>query len=120
MNVTICIEPNSKKYNCNYLNTISDVGNIVRRINKDNIKMMVDLGNAIMEKDDLDIIYNIDVAEENMTSFINPNNKNYEFRNILKNINYNKKINLEMLLTPNNELTDLIVSLNNFINIYSN
>ena len=127
MNVTICIEPNSKKYNCNYLNTISDVGNIVRRINKDNIKMMVDLGNTTMEKDDLDIIYNysdiiynIDVAEENMTSFINPNNKNYEFRNILKNINYNKKINLEMLLTPNNELTDLIVSLNNFINIYSN
>jgi hypothetical protein len=124
-NVTICIEPNSKKYNCNYLNTISEVGNIVRNIDKDNIKMMVDLGNAIMENDDLniinnfsDIIYNIDVAEENMKSFINPNNKNNEFRNILKNINYNKKINLEMLLNTNNELDNLITSLNNFINIY--
>jgi hypothetical protein len=123
--IKICIENNSKKYNCNYLNSINDVGNIVRKINHNNIKMMVDLGNCIMENDDMeciynfsDIIYNIDVSQENMSNFCNPNSANYIFKNILNNIKYNKNINLEMLLEPNNELVQLTESLYNFINMY--
>ena len=46
--LTICIEPNSKKYNCNYINTIKEAGELVKTINQKNIKMMVDIGNAIM------------------------------------------------------------------------
>ena len=125
-NVTICIEPNSKKYNCNFLNTISEVGNIVNKINNNNIKMMVDLGNIIMEDDNIediymyqDIIYNIDIAQEKMINFTNMHSKNHEFKNILKKINYNKKINLEMLLSSDNEIEELTLSLNNFINFYN-
>jgi sugar phosphate isomerase/epimerase len=91
--IKICIEPNSKQYNCNYINTIREAGMIVEKINHPNIKMMVDIGNVIMENDDLnDIytfaqhIYNVDVAQPNMLHFMNPDESNNRFRTILCDI----------------------------------
>jgi len=126
--ITICIEPNSKIYNCNYLNKISEVGEIVKKIDNNNIKMMVDIGNAIMENDDLseihmykDIIYNIDISEKNMKDFGDPHALNYVFINALKMIKYNYNINLEMLINnKEDELCILRKSLNNFVELYSN
>lgn len=135
-NIIICIEPNSKKYNCNYINTIEEAGKIVRNINHSNIKMMVDIGNAIMENDNLqhihafaDIIYNIDVAHENMADLSNPSPYHITFKTILNEIKYTKKINLEMIITPlrsehvklckNDELDILTKSLQNFITLYA-
>ena len=119
----ICIENNSKQYGCNYLNTISQVGDIVTKIGHNNIKMMVDVGNAIMENDNLNdiykytnIIYNIDIAIENMKPFIEYGDRHKEFIEILKNINYGKKMNLEMVINATNdtdELNILCKSLNN-------
>jgi len=127
--ITICVEPNSKNYNCNFINKIEEAGEIVKKINHENIKIMVDIGNAIMEDDDLqkiyeynDIIHNIDVAQENMISFdkVMYIDKHYDFKNILSNINYKNKINLEMIIADKeNELEILRVSLNNFIKMYS-
>lgn len=121
-NITICIENNSRQYNCNFLNKISEVGEIVQKINNNCIKMMVDLGNIIMENDNIyDIykysqnIYNIDISQENMKNYILPNEKNLLFKNILNDINYSKKINLEMLAS---NLEEICVSIINFINIY--
>tara|TARA_R110002073_G_scaffold217844_3_gene378131 strand:+ start:10103 stop:11683 length:1581 start_codon:yes stop_codon:yes gene_type:complete len=126
-NVTICLENNSKEYNCNFINTIEECSNLVRKINKDNIKMMVDLGNAVMENDDwyylrkyMDIIYNIDVAHPYMNNFSELHESNEIFNFVIKNNNYNKMINLEMLIKDEKrELDILINSLNNFINIYN-
>lgn len=126
-NVKICLENNSKEYNCNFINTIQECSYLVREINKENIKMMVDLGNAIMEKDewyylkkDIDIIYNIDVAHENMRDFLEVHESNEIFNFIVKNNNYDKMINLEMLIKDeNNELEILKKSLNNFVSIYA-
>jgi hypothetical protein len=126
-NLKICIENNSKEYGCNYLNKVNEVGEIVKNINHKNIKMMIDIGNAIMEKDNLDLIskyseilYNIDIACENMKPFVNYNNSHKKFIDIIKNIHYSKKINLEMILNANNcedELELLRKSLSNFIEI---
>lgn len=126
-NIIICLENNSKIYNCNFINTINECAYLVRKINKKNIKMMVDLGNAVMENDDLyylkdhiDIIYNIDISQQNMTDFVNVHESNSIFNLILKNNNYNKMINLEMLINnDSNELDILCKSLTNFINIYN-
>ena len=89
---------------------------------------MVDIGNAIMENDNLtdmymykDLIHNIDVSQENMMDFSNITQKHIDFKKILSNINYNKNINLEMLIKNDNvdgELIKLKKSLENFINIY--
>ena len=121
-NLTICIEPNSKNYGCNYINTIKEAGNLVNKINNKNIKMMVDIGNAMMENDDLleiynfkNIIYNIDFSNKNMEPLIHLTKEHNMFIKTLREINYNKKINLEMLITNENELDILIKSLNNFV-----
>jgi sugar phosphate isomerase/epimerase len=125
-NIIICLENNSKKYNCNFINTIDECASIVRGINKKNVKMMVDLGNAVMERDDwyylkkqMDILYNIDISHENMADFSNIHESNDIFKFVLKNNKYDKIINLEMLIRGKNELDILRVSLNNFISIYN-
>lgn len=125
-NIKICLENNSKEYNCNFINTIEECSYFVRKINKNNIKMMVDLGNAVMEKDDwyylkkhMDIIYNIDVSHPYMKDYVIVHESNEIFNLLLKKNNYNNIINLEMLIKDdNNELEILINSLNNFIKIY--
>lgn len=124
----ICIENNSRQYNCNYLNTICEVGNIVTKIGHKNIKMMMDIGNAMMENDNLNdiytyenIIYNVDIARENMKPFIEYGNSHREFATILKEINYNKKKNLEMIINATNcedELDILCKSLHQFIQLF--
>ena len=126
--ITICIEPNSKKYNCNYINLIKEAGELVKSIDHDNIKMMVDIGNAIMEEDNLqdiynykEYIYNIDVANENMLPFHNYSYSHIEFKKILADIKYDKKINLEMMIKEEEkELEILCKSLEKFINIFGN
>jgi sugar phosphate isomerase/epimerase len=126
--ITLCIEPNSKKYNCNYINKIKEAGELVKSIDHDNIKMMVDIGNAIMEDDDLqdiyhykEYIYNIDVANENMLPFTKFTSEHIEFKKILGDIQYNKNINLEMMIKEEEkELEILCLSLEKFINIFGN
>ena len=126
-NVVICIENNSKQYNCNFINTIEECGSLVREINKDNIKMMVDLGNAVMENDNwyylkkhMDIIYNIDVSHPLMKDFSETHESNQIFNFVIKNNNYDKIINLEMLIKDvDNELEIVIKSINNLINVYN-
>jgi UDP-N-acetylmuramyl tripeptide synthase len=55
-----------------------------------------------------------------MLDFSNITQKHIDFKKILSNINYNKNINLEMLIKNDNddELIKLKKSLENFINIY--
>jgi len=125
-NITLCIEPNSKKYNCNYLTNIRETEQIIRKINHPNIKMMIDLGNAILENDDLsyinnivDIIYHIHISQQYMADFTNPHRDNHELKNILRNIQYDKKITLEMLNKSDDELSVLNNSILNFIDIYN-
>jgi hypothetical protein len=125
-NLIICIEPNSKLYNCNYINNIKEAGEIVKKINCSNIKMMIDIGNIIMENDNFDDIYiykdniyNIDISMPNMKEFTEISNKYLILKNILDEINYKYNINLEMLINNvDNELEILNNSIYNFIVTY--
>lgn len=128
--LTISIENNSKKYDCNYLNTIDQVGKIVRKINHPKIKMMVDIGNCVMENDNLDdalnykdVIHHIHIS----TPFMHPlncNSYNIEmysrFIQLLKQMNYDKVVSLEFLNngTGTDELETLNASLSNFLNMF--
>ena len=81
-----------------------------------------------MENDDIklldnysDVLYNIDISQENMINFVNPHFSNAQFKCILDKMNYKYNINLEMILnefTPQMELETLRKSLINFINLY--
>ena len=120
--VIICIEPNAKDYGCNYLNTIEEVGRIVTRINRPSIRMMVDIGNIMMEHDDITkiaeyktLIYNVDIANPQMYPFINPQKEHIQFRKVInKHVNTNRT--LEMLAVK--DLGTLNKSLENFISLY--
>jgi sugar phosphate isomerase/epimerase len=121
----ICIEPNSKKYGCNYINTIQEAGELVRQINNKNIKMMVDIGNIMMENDNIEDIYlykdilcNVDISQEHMLDFRKPNQYHKRFVKILQDINYKNNKTLEMLIkTDEDELEILRKSLYNFIRL---
>ena len=105
----ICIENNSKQYKCNYLNSIGEVANIVRQIDASHIKMMIDLGNIIMENDNLELIYNYkDIIKHIHISCPNMGTDIFHYRrqiSILKNIcidiGYNQVITLEALNKTN-------------------
>lgn len=107
-NVYICIENNSTKYNSNFINTMDEVLEFVRTINGSHVKAMCDLGNMIMENDDLKIIKNnlhliehIHISQPYMQMFTNPDKLNIEFASIVAD--YDKVITLEML-NKNNTL----------------
>ena len=122
--VKICVEPNSKKYNCNFINSIEEAEIFVKKVNNPNIRMMLDLGNAIMENNNLnkiillkDIVEHIHVSQEYMESFNKPHTNNLIFKKYIRLMRYNKNITLEMLIKED-ELNTLIKSLNNFVDIY--
>jgi sugar phosphate isomerase/epimerase len=125
--VIISIENNSKKYDCNYLNTINDVGKIVNKINHPKIKMMVDVGNCVMEDDNIedllnykDIINHIHISSPFMNPLINYNSNLYsDFIKLLKKINYDKIISLEFLNDNENEVKILNDSICNFLELLS-
>ena len=125
-NIVICIEPNSKKYGCNFINTIDEALDLVSEINSNNIKLMIDLGNIIMEKEDItkvillkDKIYHIHISQEFLDNFKTPHIINNTFSDYINNLLfYDKIITLEMLIKDENELDTLVISLLNFINIY--
>jgi sugar phosphate isomerase/epimerase len=131
----LSLENNSKLYNCNFLNTIDEVGEITLKINHHKIKIMVDIGNCLMENDNIEnmikykgIINHIHISTAFMKPlndvFINNNNEYIvyykKFIDILKKINYDKVISLEFLNNDeNNELVNLNESLYNFINLFN-
>jgi len=123
----ISIENNSKKYDCNYLNTVNEVGEIVKKIDHPNIKMMIDIGNCIMESDNIedlviykDFINHIHISMPFMKPFINYNkNEYFRFINLLDEINYDRVISLEFLNNGENELENLNYSLRNFIELFN-
>jgi len=125
-NITICIEPNSKKYGCNFINTIDEAFNLISEINCDNIKLMVDLGNIIMENDDItkvielkEKIQHIHISQEFLDNFKTPHSINNIFSDYINNIIfYDKIITLEILVKDDDELDTLLISLLNFKKIY--
>lgn len=121
--VKICIENVSSFYKCNYLNLISDCDSVVKKINHPNIKTMIDIGNALMEKDEwydltdkISNLYNIDVSNKFLQPILSKS-VHPLFRALIDNINYKNTINLEMIIAEN-ELSSLCISLCNFIDYY--
>ena len=122
----ICIENNSKKYNCNYLNTIDQVGKIVNKIDHKNIKMMIDIGNCIMDNDDIsnlveykDLIYHIHISAPYMKPLIKYNKNLYnKYAKLLNLINYNKIISLEFINENTNKINTLKQCIYNFRTLF--
>tara|TARA_Y100000816_G_scaffold175374_1_gene126219 strand:- start:3605 stop:5227 length:1623 start_codon:yes stop_codon:yes gene_type:complete len=124
--VVICIENNSKQYNCNYINRVDECALLVRKIGRENIKMMIDIGNCLMEQDlkynllpYKDILFNIDVSKPNMSGLNVIGEEEHIFSYLLQRMEYQYVINLEMLsMNSNDEIDCIRKSLDNFIRVF--
>ena len=120
-NLTICLEPNSKIYQCNFVNNLKEAVNITKKVMKKNFLINADTGNIFLEKDNCNIginkklIANIQISEKNLISISKGHiNHNKILRKLYKK---NIIISLEML---NTNLKDLNKDLEKFISINSN
>lgn len=51
--VVVCVEPNSRKYGCNFVTTLKEALEIVKDVKSDSIGINLDTGNAEMEGEDV-------------------------------------------------------------------
>lgn len=61
-NILICIEPNPKEYNCNYITNMNECVNAIEKINKKNVKIHIDLSSSILNKENI-LNYNFDLCK---------------------------------------------------------
>lgn len=120
--IFLLIEPNSKFYKCDFINNIQEALSFIKYLNLKNIFINLDTGNAIIEKDELNIsqqnfkyIKNIQISEKNLKEISKRINKHIK---ILKKVN-SKKIcfSLEML---NINLNRLDINIMKFKKIVQN
>lgn len=104
--VVVCIENNSKQYGCNFLTTPEEVASFVRIVNHTNIRMMIDVGNAVMENSlnqrdfirNGDILHHVHVSTPGMKPLISKFDGSMGcVSDWLRRSNYTKTVTLEML-----------------------
>lgn len=96
------LEPNSKFYNCNFIINSNDGIKFIRNARIKNLFLNIDIGNAILENDNLNfknyekkLIKNIQISEKNLSELKLIDIKKYLI--LRKVLNRNIKISLEML-----------------------
>ncbi len=98
----IAIEPNPTIYGTNFINYTSQAFDFVKKVNNDGIKVNVDFGTIIENKEDLsnifeniELVNHIHISEPNL----NPIEERTEHKTLaegLKKFNYDKYISIEM------------------------
>lgn len=101
-NTVISIEPNPLIYGTNYINYTIDAVNLVRSINSGGLKLNLDFGTIIQNKENLeDIIENVDVINhvhisEPYLEMIKYRKEHEIFINKIIGTNYNGYVSIEM------------------------
>ena len=100
-NITISLEPVSKKYGIHFLNNIDEVFYFIKKLKKKNVKILLDTGNCKSEKMDYKkkfrkykkFINHIQISNPRIDHFnIRATRKELEF---FKNIKYKKTLTIE-------------------------
>ena len=110
-NLKICIEPNSKQYGCNFITNSFELADILKQINKKEIRMHLDSACMHLEKDSPsnigvyhDLLEHFHISEPYLGDFDNPSIDHYLYSSELKKINYNKYFSIEMRACSSNIL----------------
>ena len=105
--VCLCIEANPRDYNTNFINTTQEAFELVKAVESEGFGLHIDFGTMIINNEDIDFllecnkyIKHIHISEPYLEKI---NEYNYEKHNklysILKSINYNNWISIEMKKT---------------------
>ncbi|MBQ2916641.1 MAG: sugar phosphate isomerase/epimerase [Clostridia bacterium] len=103
----LSIEPNPTIYGTNFINYTSQALEFVKKINSEGIKVNVDFGTIIENKENLELVFknlnfvnHIHISEPNLTK-IEKREEHIELAEYLKKANYNKYVSIEMKDTGN-------------------
>ena len=126
-NVVFCIEPNSKLYNCNFINTTLEGVQIVKDVNSNGFGLHLD--SAVMSLNNEDIQDSISkaipymkhfhVSEPFLEPIINKKVDHEKISKILKNKNYDRWVSIEMKKTESSNLDIIESSLSFISDIYN-
>lgn len=104
---TVAIEPNPTIYGTNFLNTTREAMEFVRSIDSNGIKVNVDLGTIIENKETLeqiknniDLVNHIHISEPNL-EVVKKRTIHKELANMLRKLDYKEYISIEMKNTGN-------------------
>lgn len=100
--IIVCIEPNARVYNCNFLWNVEQTYNFIKQLNCSHIKMMVDTGCMSFEEDKISDIYkyqdeikHVHLSERYLEILTNNYTEHFKLSEILINCNI-KYITIEM------------------------
>jgi sugar phosphate isomerase/epimerase len=104
-NVAFCIEPNPKKYSCNFINNIDQGNELVKKVNHKNFALHLDAAGMFLENDNLaqkwseisDIVHHFHVSEPDLGDFDSPQVNHLENFRILEQGGYKGWCSVEML-----------------------
>ena len=120
-NVYISIESNPKEYGTNFLNTIHQAHDFVKKVNSKNIKLILDIGSILMNSENKEIhkiikkcinsINHVHISEPYLKLI---QNKNFikKVISILKKHEYKKWISIEMRGNNKNNYTNVVKAIN--------
>lgn len=104
-NVIICLEPNAREYNCDFITNSNEGRDFVLKVNSPGFRLHLDVGCMFLENENIfsSIVNNLDILEHihfsapGLKCLLDNNNIKYnELFNKITKI-YNKKIAIEML-----------------------
>ena len=120
--IIICIEPVSKKYGNNFLFDPYEASKFVKKINKPNIKLLLDTGNLKSNKIDIKnffkankkFIHHVQISEKELTNLnINSIRKSVK---LFQQLNYKKTTSIEYLSSNGRALKQLFKMKKFYIN----
>ena len=125
-NVVFCIEPNSKEYDCNFINTTLEGIQIVKDVNSSGFGLHLDSAVMSLNKEDMQnsiskaipYMTHFHVSEPFLEPIINKKVDHKKIFKILKNNNYNRWVSIEMKKTESNNLDSIKSCLSYISNLY--
>lgn len=113
--VVIAIEPNPTIYNTNFLNYTKEALDFVKEINLKSVMINFDLGTVIANRENLDIlndnlsyINHIHISEPNLELIV-PKKLHKELFTVLRELEYDKYVSIEMKTTDNIEAIENVL-----------
>ncbi len=121
-NVNICLEAQPKIYNSNYLNTINEVMELIKKISHPSIKLQLDIGSMILNKEEpakyipniSTAVAHIHLSEPHLSPLENYSEFQTNCAQLIKNYLDNKIVCIEMLT---NRAADPIQSISQSIKL---
>ena len=104
-NQIICLEPNPKKYSCNFMTSTKEAAEVVRSVDRNSIKLQLDTGTILINNEDIeiickqfkDIISHIHISQPNLSPINFEKNKQIKIASVIKENFVNQVVTIEML-----------------------